>query len=164
MLDCKKLFILIAALAFFCVPADFPAAAANNIPTSKQVHRPKGKAAHPKSRKHAKTGKQKKASAAGEQTGVFTAYTGTAGKKHPPRKTADGTPLKEISSCLLANNRLPAGTMVFIEGIGTCEVRDRIGKKTGPNRFDIHMKDSREAKNFGKRKLKYRILSKPEKT
>lgn len=105
MLDGKKLFIIIAVLAFLCVPAGFPAASVNNAPTSsKRVLHTKSKAAHPqkggrhskgqkqaKAGKHKIIGKEKKASTEGEQIGVFTAYTGMAGKKRSPHMTSDGT-------------------------------------------------------------------------
>ncbi len=72
--------------------------------------------------------------------------------------TADGTGLKKSSSCIVANNKLKLGTKIRIEGIGTCEVHDRIGKRMEANRFDIFMDtDLKSAKGFGKRKLRYTV-------
>jgi 3D (Asp-Asp-Asp) domain-containing protein len=72
--------------------------------------------------------------------------------------TADETDLKESSSCVVANDRLRFGTRIIIEGIGTCEVHDRIGKRARANRFDIFMNANLIcAKDFGRRRLKFTI-------
>ncbi len=129
-----------------------------------------------KKRSKAKSGKRvsKKRSSAGasdkiharakrpihrEQVGIFTAYTASAKKDAKKRHiTADQTDLKRSSACVVANNKLRLGTKIRIEGIGTCEVHDRIGKRVRANRFDIFMDaDPKCAKDFGKRRLKYTV-------
>ena len=94
-----------------------------------------------------------------QNVGIFTAYAPGAkrgaGKAHI---TADETDLKESSSCVVANDRLRFGTRIIIEGIGTCEVHDRIGKRARANRFDIFMNANLIcAKDFGRRRLKFTI-------
>ncbi len=98
----------------------------------------------------------------GGNTGIFTEYTSREGAGHG--KTADGTPIKSTSGCIVANNHLPLGTKINVEGIGTCEVRDRLpGKKRGDH-FDIHVKaHPKQARKFGKQRLKYTVISEPRK-
>ncbi len=164
MFHSKYVVILLTALALILPNAGFSSASTSTSHSSKQVHHNKTKALS-KNRKHAKTGERKKPLIGQEQTGIFTVYTGKARKNQHTKKTADGTSLKENSSCLLANNSLPSGTKVVIESIGTCEVHDRIGRKTRPNHFDIHVNASQKwAKNFGKQRLKYKIINEPAKT
>lgn len=116
---------------------------------------------HQKTASRKIAGKQSQTPVDKEQIGVFTAYTAKVKKKNPDKKTSDGTSLKEDSSCVLANNSLPLGSKISIESIGTCEVHDRIGRKTRSDHFDIHLTDSRKwAKGFGKQRLKYKIVSK----
>jgi 3D (Asp-Asp-Asp) domain-containing protein len=94
------------------------------------------------------------------KTGIFTAYTSHRSQtdRHP-HKTADGTDLRRESSCVVANNKIPMGTKVEIEGFGICEVRDRLRSRSAANRFDIYMgRDLHRAKEFGKRRLPYRIV------
>lgn len=159
MVDHKKLFVLTVAWTLLFVPADLLAVKDHHTLTSKQTHHTEEKVLHIKEHNHYKTGKQKKASTEGEHIGIFTAYTGTPKKRGRSHRTADSSSLKG-SSCTLANNSLPFGTKVFIKGIGTCTVHDRMGRKKGYNRFDIHLNDNHKwAKNFGKRKLKYKVLS-----
>jgi 3D (Asp-Asp-Asp) domain-containing protein len=104
----------------------------------------------------------------GTRKGTFTAYTSRASEgAGNPNITADGTNLekKSSSSCTVANNALPMGTKVEVEGIGTCVVRDRLGGKAAADRFDIHLKDDPKwAKAFGKRTLNYKIVGAPEKS
>ncbi len=157
----RKKLILFSVLAFLFVSAGFPSYAAQHSPASKKATKTKSKVAHLKGHKQSKTGKQKRATTGEKRTGIFTAYSATLGKGRPRGKTSSGTSLKE-RPCTVANNSLPIGTEILIEGIGKCEVHDRIGKKTSSDHFDIHLNDSSNewAKNFGKRKLKYTIVKK----
>jgi 3D (Asp-Asp-Asp) domain-containing protein len=98
-----------------------------------------------------------------ERTGVFTAYTSRPREtgRHP-YTTADQTNLKEQRSCVVANNRLKPGTKIQIEGIGTCEIHDRVGRSRGTNHFDIYMgNDVQGAKQFGTRRLQYSVVEGP---
>jgi 3D (Asp-Asp-Asp) domain-containing protein len=93
--------------------------------------------------------------------GRFTAYTcrpGETQQKHPFR-TADGTDLRKVNFCVVANNELPFGTMVDIDGLGRCIVKDRMGKG-GKQKFDVYMTCLRRAKEFGIKKLKYQVVRK----
>jgi 3D (Asp-Asp-Asp) domain-containing protein len=92
--------------------------------------------------------------------GTVTAYTSRPEETDSsPYTTADGTNLSQTYSCVVANNVLPFGTKVEIEGIGVCEVHDRGAKRHGGNWFDVYMgNDLKRAKEFGKRNMKYRIL------
>ncbi len=99
------------------------------------------------------------------KTGIFTAYTARKAEtdKHP-YVTADGSDLRDTSQCVLANNALDFGTKVRIEGLGTCEVKDRMAEHKGANHFDIYMGNSvKKAKEFGRQKLRYQIVAKPPK-
>jgi 3D (Asp-Asp-Asp) domain-containing protein len=93
--------------------------------------------------------------------GIFTAYTSRRSEtKSNPYITADGSDLRKKTSCVVANNKLQMGTKVEIEGFGICEVRDRIGFRSAANRFDIYMgQNLSRAREFGKRRLLYRIIS-----
>ena len=94
------------------------------------------------------------------RVGLFTAYTSRRCETDStPYITADGTDLRKIDFCVIANDKLKFGTLVEIEGIGKCNVRDRFGKGHGEDRFDIYFRNGvREALNFGKKELKYRII------
>lgn len=98
-------------------------------------------------------------------TGIFTAYTSRVQETdNRPYITADKTNLKEHPTCVVANNKLKFGTKIRIDGIGICEVRDRIGRSRGRHHFDIYMGDDvAGAKQFGERKLRYSIIKQSEK-
>ncbi len=97
--------------------------------------------------------------------GIFTAYTSRPREtSRHPFITADKTNLKQHQTCVVANNRLKLGTKIQIQGIGTCEIRDRIGRSRGVNHFDIYMgNDVQGAKRFGTRKLLYSVIEEPKK-
>lgn len=97
------------------------------------------------------------------RTGNFSAYTSDpAETDSTPFITADGTNLKKNKSGIVANNDHPFGTRVYIEGLGIYEVRDRMNRRyTGTNSFDIYFgRDKQKALEFGRKKLKYKILDK----
>lgn len=67
----------------------------------------------------------------------------------------------EFKGCLVANNVLPLGAKVEIEGLGTCTVLDRLNKRYNnqPDRFDYYMgMDLEGAINWGVRELAYNVL------
>jgi 3D (Asp-Asp-Asp) domain-containing protein len=101
----------------------------------------------------------------GKRTGIFTAYTSRPQETdNKPYITADQTNLKVHQTCVVANNKLKFGTKIQVEGIGICEVRDRKGRHTSANHFDIYMgNDVKKAKDFGKRKLQYSVVEEPGK-
>ena len=92
--------------------------------------------------------------------GIFTAYTSRSKETdNTPYTTADGSDLRKLPSCVVANNKIKMGTKVEIQGFGTCEVHDRMKPKYAGNRFDIYMGHNvKGAKEFGKRRLAYRII------
>jgi len=55
-----------------------------------------------------------------------------------------------------ASRDLPLHTVIYIEGVGRCEVLDRTSKKYA-GRIDILFKDKKSAINFGIKKLNYLI-------
>lgn len=64
---------------------------------------------------------------------------------------------KEMLIC--ASRDLPLDTVIYIENIGECVIKDRLNKRyKGSNRVDILMETRQEALNFGKRELKYVIV------
>jgi len=95
------------------------------------------------------------------KTGNFSAYTSDpAETDSTPFITADGTNLLKNNSPIVANNDHPFGTRIYIHGFGVYEVRDRMNRRyTGTNSFDIYFgRDKQKALEFGRRKLKYRIV------
>lgn len=57
---------------------------------------------------------------------------------------------------------LPIGTVVYIEGMGEFVVKDTGGAIKG-NKIDIWMPSTSRAIKFGKKKVKVRVISKPDK-
>lgn len=57
---------------------------------------------------------------------------------------------------------LPIGTIVHIEGMGEYVVKDTGGAIKG-NRIDVWMPSTKSAMQFGKRKVKLRVVSTPSK-
>jgi 3D (Asp-Asp-Asp) domain-containing protein len=111
------------------------------------------------------TGKTAEAPSPVKRMGVFTAYTSRPQETdNKPYISADETNLKVHPTCVVGNNKLKLGTKIKIQGIGLCEVRDRIGRSRGANHFDLYMgNDVAGAKYFGKRKLLYSIVEGPQK-
>lgn len=60
---------------------------------------------------------------------------------------------------ICASRDLPLDTLIYIENIGECVIKDRLNiRYKGSNRVDILMETRQEALNFGKRELKYVIV------
>ena len=93
-------------------------------------------------------------------TTTFTAYTLSVDECDENQNVgAGGHNLKEyqergIQVC--ASRDLPLHTVIYIEGVGRCEVLDRTSKKYA-GRIDILFKDKKSAINFGIKKLNYLI-------
>ena len=93
------------------------------------------------------------------KSGLFSAYTSRPGEtgRHP-FLTADGTDLRKVDYCVAANNHLEFNTVIEIESIGRCTVKDRMGRG-GRRKFDIYFgRELKLARQFGVKKLKYRIV------
>jgi hypothetical protein len=87
------------------------------------------------------------------KSGVFFTYNAEPGQTDGnPRRTASG---KDVKIGYVANNCLPFGSIIEVEGIGKLEVQDRMNKRYGCDSFDV-FKENRED-NF-KKKLNYKIL------
>ena len=60
---------------------------------------------------------------------------------------------------ICASRDLPLNTKVYIEGIGICEVLDRMNIRfKGTNRIDVLMDSKEEARKFGVKKLTYTLI------
>ncbi|MHC1728083.1 MAG: hypothetical protein AB9866_19120 [Syntrophobacteraceae bacterium] len=94
------------------------------------------------------------------KTGVFSAYTSRIEETDgDPYITADGTDLKQVFSCVVANNSLKMGSRIEVEGVGVCEVHDRKNARYSGEYFDLYFgNDVKRALEFGKKELKYTIL------
>lgn len=67
--------------------------------------------------------------------------------------------LKEEGRTICASRDLPLDTVIYIDGIGECIIKDRMNKKyKGTNRVDILFDSKQEAINFGKQQLSYVII------
>jgi 3D (Asp-Asp-Asp) domain-containing protein len=55
---------------------------------------------------------------------------------------------------------IPFGTIVEIEGVGRRVIQDRTARRFD-GRWDVFFASHEDAKRFGKRRLKVRILSRP---
>jgi 3D (Asp-Asp-Asp) domain-containing protein len=93
-------------------------------------------------------------------TAEFSAYTSEVGQTDStPYETADGTDLKTHKACVVAVNGYKFGTKLDIEGIGVCEVHDRMNKRYGKENIDIYMGDDKpKALKFGRKNLNYTII------
>ncbi len=94
-----------------------------------------------------------------DRRGVFTAYTSrpqeTRGNAFI---TADGTDLRKVDYCVVAHNHLKFDTVIEIERVGKCRVKDRMGRG-GRNKFDIYFgKQLKLARQFGVKRLKYKVV------
>lgn len=92
--------------------------------------------------------------------GNFSAYNTVVGQTDSsPFTTADGTDTRVYKGCIVAHNDLPFNTVIEIDGIGECTVKDRMNKRyTGKAAFDICMRmDIKGAKLFGRKSLEYTI-------
>jgi len=60
---------------------------------------------------------------------------------------------------ICASRDLPLDTLIYIDGIGECVIKDRMNKRyKGTNRVDVLFNSKQEAINFGNKRLKYAIL------
>ena len=128
-------------------------------PVSKPGHQVSGKKKSHAGVSHKKVHSKARKPAPKQMVGIFTVYTRHVnGRKAKRHLTADETDVRTSTTCIVANNKLKLGTRVRIEGIGTCEVHDRIGKRAAANLFDIFTDgDHKSAKAFGRKKLKYTV-------
>ena len=94
-----------------------------------------------------------------DKKAIFTAYTLSESE-------TDGAPcigsgnhnLCEYKERVCATRLFPLHTKLDIEGIGQCEVLDRTSIKYA-RRIDILMDTKEEAINFGKKEIKYKLLT-----
>lgn len=64
--------------------------------------------------------------------------------------------LKEKGISICASRDLPLHTFIYIQGVGVCEILDRLNVRyTGSGRIDILMDTKAEALSFGIKKLNY---------
>ena len=67
--------------------------------------------------------------------------------------------LKNDNVKICASRDLPLDTIVYIDGIGECIIKDRLNARyKGTNRIDVLMDSKQEARNFGVKILQYIIL------
>lgn len=67
--------------------------------------------------------------------------------------------LKKEGRTICASRDLPLDTVIYIDGIGECIIKDRMNKRyKGTNRVDILFDSKQEAINFGVKQLKYVII------
>ena len=88
-----------------------------------------------------------------KQSVIVTAYnTVPEQTDNSPCIAADGSDICGSSECVVANNALPFGTVIELEGFGECVVRDRMNSRYGGDRIDVSFdKDIAGAKKFGAR-------------
>jgi 3D (Asp-Asp-Asp) domain-containing protein len=95
-----------------------------------------------------------------DKVGIFTAYNTVPEQTDgSPCTAADGSDICEIGRCVVAQNGVPFGTRIEVEGIGVCEVKDRKASRYDETWIDISFdKDVKGALAFGKRTLQYRVI------
>jgi 3D (Asp-Asp-Asp) domain-containing protein len=87
------------------------------------------------------------------EVGIFFTYNAEKGQTDGnPRRTASGN---EVREGIAANNCLPFGTIIEVEGKGRFEIQDRMNKRYGCDDFDIFKENKKD--NF-KKTLKYRVI------
>jgi 3D (Asp-Asp-Asp) domain-containing protein len=91
--------------------------------------------------------------------GLFTAYTSRKRETDgSPFITADGTDLRKVDYCVVANNHLCFDTVIEVEQLGRCLVKDRMGRGRH-NKFDVYFGTNiKLAKEFGVKRLKYKVI------
>ncbi len=65
---------------------------------------------------------------------------------------------QKVHEKAVANNCLPFGTKIEIEGMGEYIVSDRMNTRYGCQNFDVFMWDKNEALAFGRQAKNYRII------
>jgi 3D (Asp-Asp-Asp) domain-containing protein len=93
------------------------------------------------------------------KTGLFSAYTSRRRETDGnPFITADGTDLRKVDYCVVANNHLCFDTVIEVEQLGRCLVKDRMGRGRH-NKFDVYFGTNLKlAKEFGVKRLKYKVV------
>ena len=78
-----------------------------------------------------------------------------------PCISADGTNICQYNGCIVASNDYPFDTVVFIEGLGECVVKDRMSSRyTGTGNMDLYFGEDLEgAIEFGRQNMKIKITS-----
>lgn len=110
---------------------------------------------------YAKTTEEKSTSEMGNaERNVGTALQGTFFTYNAEENQTDGNPYKTASGRIVregivANNCLPFGTKIEVEGVGILEVQDRMNSRYGCNDFDVFRENPKD--NF-KKSLNYLIL------
>jgi len=97
-----------------------------------------------------------------DKKAIFTAYTLSEDETDKePCVGADNHNLCELRKQgvnICASRRIPLHTKIIIEGIGECEILDRTSIKY-QDRIDILFPSKKEAFEFGKKELRYRVLT-----
>lgn len=110
---------------------------------------------------YAKTTEEKSTSEMGNaERNVGASLQGTFFTYNAEENQTDGNPYKTASGRivregLVANNCLPFGTKIEVEGVGILEVQDRMNSRYGCNDFDVFRENPKD--NF-KKSLNYLIL------
>lgn len=78
-----------------------------------------------------------------------------------PCISADGTDICRYDGCIVASNDYPFDTVVLIEGVGKCVVKDRMSSRyTGTGNMDLYFGEDLEgAIEFGRQNMKIKITS-----
>lgn len=84
------------------------------------------------------------------QRAIITAYTASQSETdETPCLTASGLNICESNEVIVANNCLPFGTIIQIDGAGY-SVQDRMNRRYDCDHFDILMANKGQAKKFGR--------------
>ena len=97
-----------------------------------------------------------------EKVVSMTAYTSRVKETDStPCISADGTNICKYDGCVVASNDYPFDTVVNIEGVGECIVKDRMSSRfTGKSSMDLYFgHDLEGAMEFGRKKMKVTIAS-----
>jgi 3D (Asp-Asp-Asp) domain-containing protein len=92
---------------------------------------------------------------------IFTAYTLSEDETDKTPCIGAGNhnlcELQKRKKRICASRTIPLHTIIKINGVGNCEIMDRISVKYS-NRIDILVRTKKEAFAFGKQELEYRII------
>lgn len=77
-----------------------------------------------------------------------------------PRRTASGHIIKEGDKFVAAPKGVPFGTILCIPGYGTVRVEDR-GGAIKEGRLDVFFPTHKEARIWGKQRLRVKMMAKP---
>lgn len=68
--------------------------------------------------------------------------------------------LKNKGITICASRDLPLDTLIYIDGIGECIIKDRMNiRYKGTNRIDILLESKQEAIKFGIKELNYKVIT-----